>query len=186
MGESSGSAATTLLAAMARGDTKARDQLVELLYAELRAQAGRMVGGQAAQGTLNATALVDEACMKLFGGSASWRDRGHFLAAASTAMRHVLIDHVRRRKRQKRDGVVEYVPLDEIVDAYEARAVDLEALDVALRKMAEFNPEMARAVELRFFGGVTVDEAASVLGLSRRTFERRWETARAWLWRELS
>ncbi len=171
-----------LLAAFDRGDEEARAQLFTLLYDELRARAGKLAGRHGRHETLRATAIVHEVYMRLVhAGVGGWKDRAHFLAAAARAMRHVLIDYARKRGRQKRQADGVRVAVEELLDSYEDRAIDLEALDLALTKMAEFNPEMAQAVELRFFGGASVEEAAKLLGMTKRTFERRWEAARAWL-----
>jgi RNA polymerase sigma-70 factor, ECF subfamily len=184
MGESSCPQATTLLAAMALGKPGARDEFVRLVYDELREQAAHLVRGQV-NGTLNATALVNEAYLKLFRGSSAWNDRAHFLATAALTMRQVLVDHARARNRRKREGTFEPVPLDEILDQFETGGLDLERLDLVLDRMAEFNPEGARAIVLRFFAGVSVEESAKILGMSRRTFERRVNLAKSWLWKEL-
>lgn len=171
-----------LLSAHERGDDHAAAELFQLLYDDLRARAAGLLRSHRKTPTLQATALVHEAYLRLLGGpDRDWSDRAKFLGFASMAMRHALVDHVRRRRRLKRDHGGEPLPLDGVVAEFEARAGDIEALDAALEKMRVFNPEMARAVELRFFGGANVDETARILGLSKRTFERRWEAARAWL-----
>ena len=162
-------------------------EFLEALYEDLRAQARRWMKGQRPSHTLQATALVNEAYLKLARGTGTcWEDRRHFLAAASSAMRQILIDHARAKKRLKRQAPGQREPLDEVLIQYDNNAFDLEALDSALEELARFNPEMARAVELRFFGAATVEETASILDMSRRTFERRWQAARAWLHARLS
>lgn len=174
------------LAAYERGDEGARAELFAQLYDELRARATRLAQRHGRNETLRATAIVHEAYLRLArGDGAGWHDRAHFLAAASRTMRHVLIDHARSRRRQKRkaDGV--RVAIDELLDTYEDRAIDLEALDRALDRLAGFDPLMAQAVELRFFGGASVEETAQLLGMSKRTLERRWEAVRAWLRSEI-
>jgi RNA polymerase sigma factor (TIGR02999 family) len=170
------------LTAYERGDENARAEMFALLYDELRARATRLAGKHGRNETLRATAIVHEVYLRLARGEGvSWRDRTHFLAAASRTMRHVLIDYARNRGRQKRQADGVRVAVDEILDSYQDRAIDLEALDAALTRLAGFDPVMAQAVELRFFGGASVEETAQLLGLSKRTLERRWETVRAWL-----
>lgn len=143
--------------------------------------------GQPACHTLQATALVHEVLLKMWGETdPPWEDRARFLAAASKAMRHVLIDHARARARDKRQAPGERLPLDAITAAYEARAGDLIALDEALDRLGAFDPLMARAVELRFFGGLSVEDSARILDIPLRTLERRWAVVRAWLHAEVS
>lgn len=173
---------SALLAAVERGDETARAELFAVLYDELRARATQLARGLGRGETLRATVVVHETYLRLArGGDECWKDRAHFLATASKAMRHVLIDQVRARNRRRRQADGHSVALDEIVAVYEERAVDLEALDSALCDLAEASPEMAHAVELRFFGGASVEETARMLGMSKRTFERRWEATRAFL-----
>jgi RNA polymerase sigma factor (TIGR02999 family) len=177
---------TTLLQAIEHGDEQARAELFAVLYDELRARAAQLARGRPRQDTLRTTAIVHETYVRLARGrDAAWVDRAHFLATAARAMRHVLIDQARARKRRKREPSGWAVALEEVVDIYEERAVDLEQLDSALARLVEFDPEMAQAVELRFFGGASVEEAARILGMSKRTFERRWESTRAWLKKEI-
>ena len=174
------------LAAYERGDPSARAELFSQLYDELRSRATRLAQKHGRNETLRATAIVHEVYLRLArGDGAGWRDRTHFLAAASRTMRHVLIDHARSRQRRKRspDGV--QVAVDEILDSYEDRAIDLEALDRALDRLAGFDSTMAQVVELRFFGGASVEETAQLVGMSKRTLERRWEAVRAWLRSEI-
>lgn len=174
------------LSAYERGDEGARAELFTRLYDELRSRATRLSQRHGRNETLRATAIVHEVYLRLARGDGpGWHDRAHFLAAASRTMRHVLIDHARSRGRQKRkvDGV--RVAIDELVDSYQDRAIDLEALDRALDQLAGFDPTMAQAVELRFFGGASVEETAQLLGMSKRTLERRWEAVRAWLRSEI-
>jgi RNA polymerase sigma factor (TIGR02999 family) len=136
---------------------------------------------------LQPTALVNEAYIKLSGSDpVEWNDRGHFIAMAARAMRSVLVDHARARAVRSQTQVGEPSALDQIVVTYEDRAFDLLALDLALDRLADFDPRMARAVELRFFGGLSVDEVAKVMGVAKRTLEREWAAARAWLFQELS
>jgi len=152
------------------------------LYAELHALAARWMREQRKDHTLQATALVHEAYLRLHDGrELAATDRLGFLALASTAMRCALVDHARARGRDKRNPPGERVPLDTLLVAYEDRAVDMLAFDEALERLGSFDPEMARSVELRFFGGLSSEETASLLAIPLRTFERRWKAARAWL-----
>jgi RNA polymerase sigma factor (TIGR02999 family) len=174
------------LAACERGDDGARAELFSQLYDELRSRATRMAQKHGRNETLRATAIVHEVYLRLARGDGDgWHDRANFLAAASRTMRHVLIDYARSRQRQKRKTDGDRVAVDEILDSYEDRAIDLEALDRALDRLAGFDPLMAQAVELRFFGGASVEETAQLVGMSKRTLERRWEAVRAWLRSEI-
>ena len=164
---------------------ESREELLAELYAELRRRAGNVMRGQPAEHTLQPTALVHEAYLKLCGDDSGWEDRRHFLAAASQAMRHGLVDHARGRTRQKRTPPGEKVPLDRILVTYEDRALDLLALDEALTRLAEADGDMAKAVELRFFGGLSMEETAKVLEMPKRSLERRWKATRAWLHAEV-
>jgi len=151
-------------------------------YFELRKLAAHWMRQQPAHHTLQVTALVHEAYLKLWAGrDPTWADRGHLLAAASQAMRHVLVDHARANRAKKRSGGRKRSSLDDLVLSYEAHTHDLVALDDSLAELAAFDPEMARAVDLRVFGGLEPDEIARILGLSRRTFDRRWAAIRVWL-----
>jgi RNA polymerase sigma factor (TIGR02999 family) len=152
------------------------------LYADLRQRAGRYMRRQPRDQTLQTTALVHEACLKIFGRERlESPDRSHLLALASSAMRSVLVDHARARGRAKRLPLGERLPIDEIAAAYEDRGEDLIALDEALTRLAAFDPLMSRAVDLHFFGGLSLEDTAEAVGLSLRTLERRWALTRAWL-----
>ena len=180
--------ATLLLRRAGEGDQAAGAELFGMLYAELRATAGHLMRGEAAGHTLQATALVSEAWMRLAGpgGWPSAADRAHFLRLAARAMRKVLVDHARARGRDKRGGGAAREPLDELCDTVTASAAfDLLALDLALERLAAFDEQGARIVELRFFAGLSIDEAARALGVSTATVERGWRVARLWLSREL-
>jgi len=156
------------------------------LYAELRRHAERFMRGQPRDLTLQATALVHEACLKIFGPERlQGTDRGHVLALAATAMRSVMVDHARARGRIKRMPPGVRVPMDDLQVAYEDRAIDLIALDQALVRLATFDPAMARVVELHFFAGLSLADTADGLGVSLRTLERRWAATRAWLRKEI-
>jgi RNA polymerase sigma-70 factor, ECF subfamily len=178
---------TSLFQRLGQGDSQASEKLLGLLYVELHQIARNCMTQQSPEHTLQATALVHEAYLKLLTSRQErWRDRAHFLALAAKAMRCVLVDHARRRNRLKRTTPGEREPLDQIVVSYEERALDLQALDGALQRLAEFDEPMARAIEMRFFGGLEMDEIADFLGMSKRTLERQWSATRAWLLKELS
>jgi RNA polymerase sigma factor (TIGR02999 family) len=177
---------TSLLEAAARGDDEAAAELFGQIYPELHRLAGRVGHGRAGE-TLNATALAHEAWMKLAGGRAvAWQGRAHFFAVAARAMRQILVDAARRRLAQKRRGGGEWaVSLDESLAAAPVRPAELVALDEALALLATVDARRAAVVEHRFFGGLTAEETAAVLGISRATVERDWRSARAWLAAEL-
>lgn len=177
---------TQWLAAWRQGDLSARDRLVDAVYPELRAIAQRQLGGERAGHTLQATALVNEAYMRLGGlDRIEWRDRAHFVHMAARVMREVLVDHARRRAAHKRDGG-ERVSLTGIDLADGGDAVDVAALDSALAALERFDADKARIVELRYFGGLTIEETAEALGSSPATVKRHWQVARAWLFEALS
>ncbi|MCE9596288.1 MAG: sigma-70 family RNA polymerase sigma factor [Planctomycetes bacterium] len=169
--------ATLLLRRIANGDAVARERLVELVYSELRRLAERQLRGERG-GTLQPTALVHEAWLKL-AGAEDFADRRHFFAVASKAMRSVLVDHVRARRSQKRGGDERTSALDETVAFLEAGETDLLDLNLALEELERDDPELARLVELRFFGGLSHEEIAATEKLSLSTVERRWRLARA-------
>jgi RNA polymerase sigma factor (TIGR02999 family) len=169
-------------------DEGAADELMPLLYDQLRATAGRLMSGQRADHTLQATALVNEAWLKLAGPvrGAEWEGRGHFLRVAARAMRHVLVDHARAAGTDKRGADAVKLPLDELLIEAEERVRDVGAFDEALRELEAVDPELAQVVELRFFGGLTNEEVGRALGLSKPTVERRWRAARLFLRRSLA
>ena len=158
------------------------------VYAELRRIAAARLASEAPGQTLDATALVHEAYLKLVDQkSVQWKDRGHFFAVAAQAMRRILVDHARTRHRQKRGGTAEMLPLeDALLAGVDETNVDLLALDEALAKLAKFDQQQERLVELRYFGGLSLDDAAATLGISRATAARDWQVAKAWLYRELT
>lgn len=175
---------TRLLRAVAAGDAAAADQLLPRVYDELRRLAGRLMHGERANHTLQATALLHEAFLRLVEPGASFADRGHFFAVAATAMRRVLIDHARARAAHKRQGG-RRVDLDaEALTAHDDPTT-LLAVDEALVRLHEVDPQLARLVELRFFGGLGNPQIAESLGVSLRSVERGWRTARAFLLRDL-
>jgi len=178
---------SAMLKQFSEGDPKASEQLLSLLYSELRALAGRMMASQPKGQTLQATALVSEAYLRLAKSRGrTWEGRAHLMSVAGQAMRCVLIDHARARTRRKPTASDIPSALDRILVTYQDKVIDLLALDEALKRLAEFAPEMARAVELRFFAGLSMDEVADILEMPKRTLERRWEATRAWLFEELS
>ncbi|HEY2945724.1 MAG TPA: sigma-70 family RNA polymerase sigma factor [Vicinamibacteria bacterium] len=180
-------AVTALLQAWGDGDLAARDRLFPLIYAELRRRAAHYLRRERPGHTLQPTALVHEAYLRLAGPSRmTWTGRAHFLAVASQAMRRVLVDHARSKRAGKRWGHRVQVTLEEGAAASQPREVDLILLDESLDDLAALAPDQARLVELRYFGGLTTDEAAAVLGVSHATVERRWNLARAWLFRRVT
>jgi RNA polymerase sigma factor (TIGR02999 family) len=177
---------TMLLRAIGEGDREALDRLIPLVYPELRALAARQMNRERKDHTLQPTALVNEAYLRLVDRrEPSWESRAHFLGAASQVIRRVLVEHARARKREKRGGDALKVTLSDDPAGDGGFDLDLLALDEALDHLGEEHPDERRAVELRYFGGLSVPEAAKVLGVSTRTVERHWTFARAWLFREL-
>lgn len=172
---------TGLLRAAGDGDREAFDRLFPLVYAELRAMADRQLRGEAVGHTLQATALVHEAYLKLAApdGAAAWSDRAHFFGIASRAMRQVLVDHARRRRAGKRGGAWSRTTLSGKPLALDTDPEELLALDAALEGL---EPRQREIVEMRFFGGMTEEEVAAALGVSDRTVRREWVKARAWLY----
>lgn len=178
---------TGLLLAWGRGEPKALDELIPLVYDELRRLAEGYLRRERAGHTLQPTALVNEAYLKLVNQKrVAWKNRGQFFAVASQAMRRLLVDHARRHHADKRGGGVTHVPLEQAEVAVPAREVDVIALDRALERLAALDATQAKVVELRYFGGLTLEESAEVLGTSRATVIRAFRVARAWLERELS
>jgi len=177
---------TELLAAWRRGDTGARDRLVGAVYPELRAIAHRQLAGERSNHTLQPTALVNEAYLRLSGlDRIAWQDRAHFVRVAARLMREILVDHARRRNAAKRDGG-ERVTLTNLDFADGSAGVDIVGLDAALARLDELDPDKGRIVELRYFGGLTIEETAHALGLSPATVKRHWQAARIWLFDALS
>ena len=180
---------TRLLRAPARGDERDANRLLDLVYTELRELADGYLARERADHTLQPTALVHEAYLRLLGEGAefTWNDRRHFLATAARAMRHLLVDHARTKRREKRGGRWNRVDLTHAVgEAREEEAVDLVALDEVLSELAELSERQARVVEMRFFAGMGEKSIAEVLEVSERTVERDWRHARAWLAKRLS
>ena len=177
---------TGLLMAWGSGDKAALDRLIPLLYQELRRLARRQMRRERQGDTLQTTALVNEAYLRLVDYErVQARDRNHFLAIAAQAMRRILVERARSRRSDKRGSNPQRISLDEVTEVAEARAADLLALDEALQALSTIDPRKAQLVELRYFGGLTIEETANVLGVSTPTVERDWHTARIWLHREI-
>jgi RNA polymerase sigma-70 factor, ECF subfamily len=176
---------TQLLRAWGRGDEAARDELIPLVYETLRGIAHHHLRGERAGHSLETSALINEAYLKLVEQSVSWQNRAHFFGIAARLMRELLVDHARARHRLKRGGDQQQISLTAAAEIAQEEAVDLLALDEALAKLAEVDLQRSRIVELRFFGGLTIEETAQVMGISTPTVERGWRAARAWLQTEL-
>ena len=178
---------TALLAAWSDGDRAALDELVPLVYGELRRLAHLYTGRESPGHTLQTSALVNEAYLRLADRTKPrLHNRAHFFAICAQLMRQVLVDYARRRRSQKRGGGARQVALDEGMIVSEERAADVVALDAALKRLAELDPRQSHIVELRFFGGLSIEETAEVLGVSPGTVMRDWTLAKAWLRREIS
>ena len=177
---------TRLLEDWSHGDRAALDQLWPLVYPELHRLARNYMRRERPDHTLQTTALVHEAYMRLVGQPARSESRAHFFAAAAQVMRHILVDHARGRQRAKRGGGVAAKPLEAVAVISEARSDELLAINDALISLTALDARKGRVFELRYFGGMSVDEAAQVLQISSRTVARDWNLAKAWLGRELS
>jgi RNA polymerase sigma factor (TIGR02999 family) len=178
---------TDLLLAWCAGDESALDRLVPIVHAELRRLARRQMRGERRDHTLETTALVNEAYLRLVDlARVRWQDRAHFFALLARLMRRILVDHARSRRYQKRGGGIEHVTFDEALAVSAGRAPDLVALDDALQTLARVDPRKGQVVELRFFGGLSVEETAEVLQVSANTVMRDWRVAKVWLLRELA
>jgi RNA polymerase sigma factor (TIGR02999 family) len=178
---------TRLLVEWGNGNHAALEKLMPLVYAELHRMAKRNMGRQSPDHTLQATALIHEAWLRLADdpGRRNWGNRGHFFAVAATAMRHVLVDYARAGKSAKRGGERRAVPLDEAVIVSGERLAEVIAVDDALTVLEKLHPRQSKVVELRFFGGLSVEETAEALKVSPETIMRDWRSAKAWLHREL-
>jgi RNA polymerase sigma factor (TIGR02999 family) len=177
---------TQLLIAWGQGDEAARDELIPLVYGTLRRIARRHLRGERAGHTLETTELINEAYLKLVDQSVSWQSRAHFFGIAARLMRQLLVDYARARQRLKRGGDLRQISISAAAEIAQEQAVDLLALDEALGTLANVDPQRSHIVELRFFGGLTIEETAQVMGVSAPTVERGWRAARAWLQTELS
>ncbi len=189
MGSSTGEV-TRILGDLNQGDSSATERLLPLVYDELRALAGSYFARRQAGHTLQPTALVHEAYLKLAGGEGQWQNRAHFMAVAAKAMRQILMNHARDKAAAKRGGGAAKITIVEAVtpatdESAAGRQLELIALDEALTKLAAVSERQARITELRFFGGLTIAETAHVLGVGTTTVEDDWHMARAWLGREL-
>jgi RNA polymerase sigma factor (TIGR02999 family) len=182
---------TRILSAAEQGDPRAGEQLLPLVYDELRKLAAERLAHEAPGQTLQATALVHEAYLRLLAGDRrttsppTWDSRGHFFAAAAEAMRRILVEQARRRHTQKRGGGFSRIDLSELAEPAQDQPVDLLALDDALKRLEAAHPQKAQVVKLRFFAGCTLEETAQLLGVSRATAQRHWAYARAWLFGQL-
>ena len=178
---------TELLVRWSQGEKAAREELVPLVYDELRRLARHCLAGQRRDHTLQSTALVHEAYVRLVGhSSVRWDDRVHFFAVASQLMRRILVDEARKKGAAKRGGDRLTVTLDEQLAPAKQREVDVVALDDLLNELTRMNSQQARIVELRFFTGLSIEETARALGVSPATIKRDWAVARAWLYREMA
>jgi RNA polymerase sigma factor (TIGR02999 family) len=187
MGEASPGGVTQLLAEWQGGDDRALEQLMPLVYGELRRLAGRYLNHEREGHTLQTHDLIHEAFLRLVDQrQVDWQSRAHFFGIAAQMMRRILVDHARRRGAQRHGGDVRQLLLDEVDDLALHRDADLVALDEALTELAAVDESLARIVDLRFFGGFEHDEIAALLGVSNPTVRRRWRLAKAWLYRRLS
>jgi RNA polymerase sigma factor (TIGR02999 family) len=178
---------TKLLLAWSEGDKAAMDRLMPLVYDELRRLAKSHMRRERGANTLQTTALVHEAYLRLIDQKeAQWQNRAHFFAIAAQMMRRVLVDHARSRQYQKRGGGARRVSFDEALEVSDERAAEVVALDEALTALAEFDERKSRLVELRFFGGLSIEETAEVLGVSPGTVMRDWTLAKTWLQRQIN
>lgn len=190
MSQGPGYPVTELLTRWSEGDLSARDALVPLVYEELRRIARRCLAARGSDHTLQPTALVHEAYLRMIrGGSVKWRDRVHFFGIAAHLMRQILIDYARKTAAAKRGGNAVTLTLDdapEATDPSKKLDLDLIALDDAMKQLASFDPRQSKIVELRFFGGLSIEEAAEVVDISPATAKREWATARVWLHRAIN
>jgi RNA polymerase sigma-70 factor, ECF subfamily len=178
---------TQLLVAWSEGDRAARDELMPLVYEELRRLAHRYMDRERPEHTLQTSALVNEAYLRLIDQKdVKWQNRAHFFGIAAQMMRRILVDYARKRSFVKRGGDLQSVPLEDAMIVSPRRAAEVVALDDALNNLAELDPRKSQIIELRFFGGLSIEEAAEVLGVSPGTVMRDWTFARAWLRREIS
>jgi RNA polymerase sigma-70 factor (ECF subfamily) len=178
---------TQLLTSWRQGDQSALNRLFPLIRTELRRIAFRRLQREPNGGPLQPSSLVQETFLRLLPNQqAGWQNRAHFLAVASTVMRHVLVDHARHRRRSKRGGAAVHVSLDAAAVLSPEQVDEVVAIDLALRRLAELDERKSQVFQLRFFGGLSLEETAEALGIGTRTVVREWRLARAWLRRELS
>jgi len=187
MSETSTASVTQLLQAWRAGDKTAFDQLLPLVQEELHRLAKRLMSRERQGHTWQTTELVNEAYLRLIGQQqVEWQDRAHFFAVAAQVMRHLLVDHARSRQQARHGGGAQRLSLDDVALAAPDRSAELLALDDALDRLARFDKQKSRIVELRYFGGLTVEEVAEVLGIASITVKREWARAKLWLYKELS
>ncbi len=178
---------TQLLIQWSEGNNLALEELMPLVYNELRMIARRHMSGQNSGHTFQTTELIHEAYLKLAKNDKhDWQNRSHFFGVAAQAMRHILVDYARSKSREKRGGWQQKVTLDEALKVENQKSVDIIALDEALKKLSELEDRKSKVVELKYFGGMTFEEIAKVLDISRKTAQRDWRFARMWLLREMS
>ena len=177
-----------MLIALTDGNTEVVNNLLPLIYDELRSLAGNYLRRERVSHTLQPTALVHEAYIKLIDQKqVKWQNRAHFFGIAANIMRRILVDYARQHKAEKRGGAAEKMPLEEeILIVSEGKSAELLALDEALENLAKIDPQKSKIVELRYFGGLSVEETAEVLGVSEITVKRHWRMAKAWLYGQLS
>jgi RNA polymerase sigma-70 factor (ECF subfamily) len=177
---------TQLLIDWSRGDRQALDELIPLVEIELRRLARRFMARENPGHTLQTSALINEAYIRLIDEqNVAWQNRAHFFAVSAQVMRHILVDHARKHRSAKRGGGAPQASLDDAVARVDQKADELVALDDALKTLAELDPRKSQIIELRFFGGLNLDETAEVMKISSPTVQREWRSARAWLRREL-
>jgi RNA polymerase sigma factor (TIGR02999 family) len=178
---------TQLLAELRAGKSDAESKLIPLVYTELRRQAARYLRGERGDHTLQPTALVHEAYLRLTKlDKVDWQNRSHFFAMAALIMRRILVDHARAQLAKKREGFREAISFDEVLFVSRGRSAQLVALDEALVRLATLDARRSKIVELRFFGGLSEEETGAVLGISARTVKRDWRVAKAWLYNEVN
>lgn len=180
--------ATAILADLRNGDESASERLWPLIYEELRSIAARLMADERANHTLQPTALVHEAYVRMLGHETetNWESKAHFLSVAAETIRRILVDHARRKRAQKRGSGWQRMTLSEVGDASGGREVDVLALDEALNRLATLHERQARVVQLRYFGGLSIEETAHVLGIARSTVADDWRVAKAWLLHQLA
>lgn len=178
---------TQILREWSDGNREALEELMPLVYDELHKQARRYLRRERANHTLQTTALIHEAYLKLIDQNVNWESRTHFFAVAANMMRRILVDHARTKHREKRGGSGEDLPFEEaLLVVSDEKSIDLIALDEALNRLAEFDGQQSRIVELRYFSGLTLEETAAAMKVSRTTVANDWALAKAWLHRELT
>ena len=178
---------TDLLIELSNGKRNAMDELLPLIYNELKRIAANYLRRERSDHTLQPTALVNEAYMKMVDiTQVSWQNKAHFIGVAANQMRRILVDHARQHNAQKRGGEFHILTLNDEIDAADEQSADLIALDDALTELAKMDPVKAQIVELRYFGGLTTDETAEVLGVSPITIKRHWKMTKAWLYGQLT